>query len=242
MKPTINSNAEPERLEEIVVKKDKDVEEVIKIYHESDFKYLRNKNWQDIRETYRQKKTPILTPTQIDLTLQRIIQETTTEQTNHSITGLYITYLIQKSYTAGNNNFTLNTKDTTIYALAHNLTGTKKQPIKLTINGNTNGWCGSDMKYSQLTINGNIGHWCGRNIEHSQLTINGDTGYLCGYRMKQSQLTINGNTGNDCFQYSTDSTINTNNLETYEKIKKQLAKGNKILLYDAQGNIIEQHQ
>ena len=222
MKPTINSDAEPERLEEIVVKKDKDVEEVVRIYHESDFKYLRNDNWQNIRETYQQKKIPVLTPTQIDLTLQRIIQETQEEKINSNVTGLYITHLIQESYTAGHNNFTLNTKDTTIDCLAYKLTGTKKQPIDITINGNTGNWCGSNMKQSQVTINGNTEAWC-------------------GYNMTQSQVTINGNTGNNCCNYATDSTINTNNKETYEKIKANISKGNTVTLYNAQGNIIERY-
>jgi len=222
MKPTIDENPEPEGLEDIVIAKDEDVEEVIKIYRGLNWKRLRNETWMNIHETYQQKKIPILIPTQIDLVLQRVIQETPTEQTNHRITGLYITHLIQESYTAGNNNFTLNTKDTTIYALAHNLTGTKKQPIKLTINGNTGNDCGTGMKQSQLTINGN-------------------TRDNCGWFMKQSQVTINGDTGNWCGEYSTDSTINTNNKETYEKIKANISKGNTVTLYNAQGNIIERY-
>ena len=280
LRPIIDEHAAPEGLEEIIVAKDKDVERVVRIYQELDVEELNNKLlWNGIREYYSRKKIPIITSAQIDLVLQRVIQETTTEQTNHYITGVYITHLIQESYTAGNNNFALNTKDTTIDDLAYRLAGTTENPITLTIQGNigndcgsygehqtitvqgnTGGWCGwgmkqshvtingntgyncgRNMKQSQLIINGNTGDWCGRGMEQSQLVINGNTGDWCGWRMEHSRLVINGNTGNDCGKHATDSTISTNNKETYKKIRQNILKGNKTFLYDNKGNIMEQH-
>ena len=231
--PTINLDAEPELLEEIVVRKDEAVEGVVRIYRELDFEYLRKKTWldfeylrkeewQDIQERYQRKKIPIIAPAQIDLVLQRIIHKTPKEQINDRSTGIYITHLIQESYTAGNNNFTLNTKDTIINNLAYKLAGTTEQPIKLTINGNIGDKCGFDMEQLQLTINGNTEAWCGTH-------------------MTQSTITINGNTGNWRHENTTNSTIYTNNQETYKKIKANISKGNKIFLYDNKGNIIERY-
>ena len=261
MKSTINDGAEPERLEDIVVKKDNDVEEAVRIYHGLDFGYLRGRMLQSVQEIYQQKKIPVLTPAQIDIALQQIIQETPKERTNDSMTGRYITLLIQDSYTAGNNNFTLNSKDARIDRLAYNLAGTKKQPITLTINGNTGNNCGVYMEQSQITINGNTGDWCGADMNRSQVTINGNTGDYFGYRMNRSQVTINGtegyhylyyggcdhiviiygNTGDWCGKYATNSTISTNKTKTYKKIKANISKGNTVILYDARRNIVEQY-
>jgi len=97
------------------------------------------------------------------------------------------------------------------------------------------------MKQSTITINGNTEAWCGESMTQSTITINGNTGDNCGLWMKQSELTINGNTGNWCGKYAADSIIYTNNKITYDKIKEQLAKGNKVILYNAQGNILERY-
>ena len=213
LRPTINSDAKPEGLEKIVVTKDEDVEKAVRIYHDLNYEELQYSAWDDIKKRYHCMKLPMLTPAQIDFTLQHIINKTTTQQTNHHITGLYITHLIQESYNAGNNNFTINTKDTNINCLADKLAGTKKQPLQLTIQGNTGNNCGYNIKHSQLTIQGNTRNNCGHSIKHSIIVIKGSAGYWIGRDAKKS-------------------IFGTNNIATYERLKRHVQEGNKIILYE----------
>ena len=258
MKPTINSDAEPERLEDIVVKKDKDVEEVVRIYHSLDVEKLNNKWWNDIRGYYSQKNIPVLIPTQIDFVLQRIIQETITKQTNDRITGLYITHLIQESYTAGNNNFTLNTKDTTIDNLAHDIIGAKERPLKLAIQGNTGYFCGEKMSGVIINVNGSVGDYCGQSAQQSEIIVSRNAGEYFGRDAKHMKLTIHKRVHNGCAYHANcvdvtlhaqarddcgygarDSTFKFTNKLAYDRFKKTISASNKIFLIDTQGNIIE---
>jgi len=96
-----------------------------------------------------------LEPTQIDILLQRIIQKTK----NHT-TGIFLSQIIQKSYAAGHNNFTLTTKETLIHSLGNGLKGLSENPIQITIQGNASYWCGVGSENCTYNITGNTGDWC----------------------------------------------------------------------------------
>ena len=141
------------------------------------------------REKYlrEMKKTVgVLTPEEIDLFLQ-----TTVRYENHekycSSTGYFISRLIQDSYDAGHNDFTLNTKGLRgLDKLCTELKGKKKNPLKVTINGNAGNCCGEDSKRSLFYIEGNAGDDCGRVSKKSVFCVSGDVGSKCGSWSKKS--------------------------------------------------------
>src|SRR3989339_34431 len=106
--PTINDDAEPEQLEEIIISKDNKVKEALRIYQHLNFKELQKKQYFEITAAYSTLRLPTLHPSQIDLTLQHMMRETPKERINCAATGIYITHLIQKSYYRKNNTFILN--------------------------------------------------------------------------------------------------------------------------------------
>jgi len=168
----------------------------------------------------------ILTPNQIN----KFLQNTMTYENHYAYsetTGLFISQLLQNSYDAGINNFTLNTtqlKD--IHYLGREIKGTPEKPINITVIGNIGEVLGNRSQYSRFNIEGSAGKNCGNSSQNatynitgntedrcgseselSQFNITGSTGYLCGYSSTNSTYKISENTKSHCGDHSTNSTF-----------------------------------
>ncbi len=91
----------------------------------------------------------------------------------HGCSGLFISRLIQNSYDAGYNDFSLNTQNLKLEYLGAEL-------------------CGSKNKKISLSIEGDAGYECGLNAKHIHLTLHGDAGTYLGHRAVRSIFTIHG--------------------------------------------------
>ena len=113
------------------------------------------------------KITDILTPTDINLFLQTTIRHE--QHKNYDwATGHFISELIQNSYDAGHNDFTLSTTALKrIHNLGSYLEGTKKRPLEITIKGNIGYSCGCSAKNAAFNIKGNARDSCGFCAENS---------------------------------------------------------------------------
>ena len=108
-----DSGEQPDVVRKPVVELDELVEEAVRMYEgltPANFFY---ENERIIRET----QVPTLTSVQIELTLAKIISTTPVEKRNHTITGLYISKLVQQAYDKGEREFKLTTNDTNIGGL-----------------------------------------------------------------------------------------------------------------------------
>ena len=137
----------------------------------------------------------VLTPTQINIALQHIIQTTPKEDAESFVTGLFLTRLIQDSYQQGNETFLLNTQDTQISNLAYRLEATN---LKLTIKGNLGYSCGSESKGCSYIFESDAKDNCGFNSRDCTYVIKGNVGYSCGELSKGCSYTVEGDVGYSC--------------------------------------------
>src|SRR3989344_3147907 len=186
---------EPDDVEEVKLG-DTFVEKAIKSYKNIDFD---ERDFDKIDKQISSLEKIVLNPNQINVFLQVIIEKESKQKIMHWGTGLYLSKLIQDSYNAGNNDFTLNTGDTQINCLGYKIKGSKKkQIIQIKINGNVGNWCGLNTQNSTFNIKGNVGDECGKKARHSTFTIEGDVGGSCGDLVKYSVFKIKGCAGEKC--------------------------------------------
>jgi len=160
----------------------------------------------------------ILEPLKIDTLLQKILQNNYAEKKYvPEIVGKYLSKIIQISYDAGNNDFVLNTGDYFIRNLGFKLNGKEKNPIKLTIQGNTGDKCGTGVihsefsitgitrdscgwgaKYSKFSMEGNVGDWCGTDAKFSGFSVKGSVGGSFGRHAEYSEFSVVCDTGDLC--------------------------------------------
>jgi formylmethanofuran dehydrogenase subunit C len=171
------------------------------------------------------KDNIILNSSQIELLLDRMIDGTQVEKVNHPSTSLYLTTLIQNSYTYGHyNDFKLTTGDSKLVNIGLELQGSKDKRIILTLDGNVGYGCGEEaeytvfsilgdggemcgeyVKHSEFSIRGNVGWRCGEEAEHSDFSIQGNADWGCGLDAKHSRFNIKGNAGNGCGRVAENS-------------------------------------
>ncbi|MBI2669411.1 hypothetical protein HYX14_06230 [Candidatus Woesearchaeota archaeon] len=198
--------------------------------------------------------TDILNPEHINAFLQSTVIHGNHEKYKWR-TGLFLSRLLQNSYNAGNNDFSLNTTSIEPFcSLGTLLKGTKRKPITLTINGDVGGQCGSMSTHGIYTINGDVGSSCGDysinvtytiigNVgidcgwmsKHGIYMITGDVGETCGSLSKDGTYTINGNVGDGCGLESTNGTYKTPHQHIAEKLKQNISKKNTIIYLTPEG-------
>lgn len=130
------------------------------------------------------KPEVVLSPEQINLFLQQTIPYEN-DIYYPTTTGLFLTKLMQDSYDAGNNRFCLNTGaiDTKIGWLGYKLTGRKKEPIEMRIEGDTD-WClCSTAEYVNVNVSGEVGSECANSARHVSVSAQ-KIGYKCGRKAK----------------------------------------------------------
>jgi len=184
----------PDELQEVEFGRDKALERILKVYQQidSDDEYKKR------QRVLSRLKRKILTPSQIDIFLQKIIDKTTFEKINSQLTGEFLSRLIQYSYNKGYNGFVLHAQDTQIPNLGYELKGRDENRLEVCIKGYGGYHCGQQSKQSIFTIEGDVGQNCGDNSEQSTFNIEGDAKRECGYQSKQSTFHIGGNVRGRC--------------------------------------------
>ena len=96
----------------------------------------------------------VLTPPQINAFLQMTAVHE--DHSNyHQYAGIFVSSLIQRSYDAGNNGFTLNTQNLNdLVCLAGQLKGTGSRPLMLTVEGAVGKECALYASHIDMTIKG----------------------------------------------------------------------------------------
>ena len=245
-----------------IIQADQEVtKQVLDAYKNFDYEKLQNSDWKACRTYYGKIKLPTLHAQQIDQVLETIIVETPKERTQHWTTGAYVSYLIEKSYAAGNNNFVLHTKDAVIDHIGVDIGGTKTEPLRLTIEGNVGARSLLFATYANITVNGNIGEKSVVDANHTSITANGNVGDYCFFSVKNttgafygtvgvnlavdaenSDLAIYGTVGNKVGLRSKNCTFRTSVAETYEMLQRwagQPYSMNDLQLVDEKGVLIK---
>jgi len=157
----------------------------------------------------------ILSPAEINAFLQTtVIYE---DAINYYFnTGQFIAVLIQNSYDAGHNNFTLNIPRM-IDNVCLNISGYRK-PIKVKIYGDTGHDLGRGASCTSIELYGKTGHRFGINAKYATLTIHGELtkNSFCGLGAKKSRF-------------------KTDNEETLREMRTSVNKGNRIIQIHANG-------
>jgi len=138
----------------------------------------------------------MLTPSQIELLLHKMINEAKLKRVEDRLTGFYLSYLIQLSYNLGHNNFNLTTGKTAIKSILYEIAGTKEKPLNVRVLGDVFE-CGIGSKYVDAQIDGMAGGYLGELSENSSFNVNGSVLSFCGMSAQFSNFVISGNTGID---------------------------------------------
>ena len=180
----------------------------------------------------------IVLPCDINLFLQQ-----TREYEDHPnyqrYTGLFISQLMRKSYTAGNSEFKLDVNLLKpIDSLVSHVSGTKERMVMVIIKGKVRDFCGWNTQHSTFIVE-EAGADYGFEAQHSVLTIE-KAEDMCGFHTEHSTLTIE-NAADRCGWASRHSTFNTHNPEQYEKFKEFVDpnKGNTLYLLATSGSILQ---
>ena len=150
----------------------------------------------------------ILDPDAIYLFLQTI-----TGYENHEnygfYTGYFISKLMQNSYGAGYNDFTLNTiSPINVAGIGSFLKGRKEDPIRLTVDSDVGYGCGMNSKYLVACVKGSAGMDLGASADRCVFDVRGNTGDYCGYGAVKSVFNILGDVGLQCGKEAEESEFN----------------------------------
>ena len=127
-----------------------------------------------LRKTLQRHITEFLTPAALDIFLTLTIPYENESEYGY-ITSEFLEHLVQNSYNNGHNDFLFRTCNLTpeLPAFPSNLKGTKDNPLRITVIGNTGNSLGDDY-YVHLTLKGNTEHGFGGNSQHSVYIVNGE--------------------------------------------------------------------
>jgi len=158
----------------------------------------------------------ILTPDQINTFLQQTIP-----YENHpkypDNTGRFITQLIQNSYIAGMNDFTLNTTALKeLHRAVYRIKGPQTKPLKLTIIGNAGALFGFES--INLLVN-----------------ITGNSGSALGGHSSESTFNIQGLAGRGCGEMAFHSTFKTPNETSLQQMLKSVPDSNRVIFIHPDG-------
>ena len=175
----------------------------------------------------------ILSPSEINTFLSGMIQfENLPFYKMHA--AFFISKLIQDSYEAGNNDFTI---DATILSemshLGSHLKGKEDAPLRTTIRGDGLRYLGANSRYTKIRYEGNADLGFGASAENCKFILQGDAGSYFALNASDSIFTINGSiidvaTPHHC-------TFKTDNKETLERLKEIIPVHNKIIYIDKEG-------
>ena len=127
-----------------------------------------------LRKTLQRHITEFLTPAALDIFLTLTIPYENESEYAY-ITSEFLEQLVQNSYNNGHNDFLFHTCNLTqeLPGFPSNLKGTKDNPLRITVIGNTGEALGDDY-YVHLTLKGNTESGFGGNSQHSVYIVNGE--------------------------------------------------------------------
>jgi len=207
-----------EQEQKIEFELDEKVERVLEQYMQIPFSHYYSIEDHGINTKINSLDYETLRPAQIDTLLQKIIQTAPEEQIKNYLTGRFLSKLIQKSYKAGNNNFTLTTKQTEIGSLGSHLAGFMQDIIQVTIQGNAGQGLGYDSALVTYNIQGNVGYSCGSKSAYCEYNIEGNAGTCLGLKSGASTYNLQGTVGDKCGDTAYNCFFTTSNIETYKKM------------------------
>ncbi len=170
-------------------------------------------------------------------------------------TGKFISKLIQNSFNAGYNKFSLSMPTPSFSSVASFLKGRKNEPIELCIQGKVGGNCGRFTEYVNLTVDGDASHLFASQSENCCFTVKGDVGSSCGgsswlstfdihgsvrqclaAKASHSQFIIHGDVGEDSGTGAGNCVFRSPNKRTVRKLLQNLSLGgNELYLINKNG-------
>lgn len=192
---------EPETISDVKLEKDPLVERALTAYRDV-FKLVASSEG-PMKRIYGLSDLDVLNPAQIDLLLQHVLSSG--EKRLVHFVGSLANRLIQDSYDAGYNSFTLTTGNFAIHSIGHGLEGSSSRKLEVTVNGNMGSFCGFSSSYASFLIKGDTQGSCAQLSEFSSYFFDGDIGWSCGCHSRKSMFI-------------------TSNWETYKKLKKTVPK------------------
>jgi len=160
------SQHQPEKESKVEYEKDPLIEKTIELYDEQKPCWILTDKDKTDFET--------LNPLQIDTVLQKILQK---DEKPFSMTGPFLSKLIQKSYDNGHNYFTLNTQDTRIEKIGSHLSSEIENPLRLTVNGNAGSYFGENSFNCAFWVKGDVAGLCGRKSHGCIYNIDREIGF-----------------------------------------------------------------
>ncbi len=135
---------------------------------------------------------PVLTANQIDLVntyLPNFKSKDRNDILNESLAN-FLNNLIQKSYDAGNNDFTLTTNDFVYSYLASDLKGHEKNHLRLAVHGDVGFNFANKAKYLDAYVHGGSGVAFGSESEHCFFSVEGDQNIKVLSRAYKSKIVL----------------------------------------------------
>src|SRR3989344_1776034 len=156
----------------------------------------------------RKMKLDVLNQMQLNILLQKITRETEKSKVGDEVTGMYLSRLIQLSYSKGHDNFVLMFKEGISY-LGYNLKGKFGKPLNITLYGDALDHCGAESKYLNMNISGNTTGYLGSHSDSCKYVLNGSTQNSCGSNALLCDFEISGNVGSELgfFSYLSKYTV-----------------------------------
>ena len=116
--------------------------------------------------------------------------------------GLFISAMLQESYDAGHNNFSIDLSpiDKKIMNVGSMIEGKPNNAINIKIKGSDigNQLCGFGSWYCSFAIKGDAGHSLGTLSEYCSFDVDGSAWVRCGEQSKRSKYIISGSVGKKC--------------------------------------------
>jgi len=144
------SQKQPEKEAKAKTGIDKDIEKTMEHYNNVTKKEL---SFTVAERKINRFKLRTLDPVQVNILFKRIITETKSEFRKE---GMFISKIIQHSYTKGYNDFILDTGDFKIEYFGYHLVGKPKNPIRIKIRGNSGTNLSQMSKYVEYDIDGEV--------------------------------------------------------------------------------------
>ena len=213
---------------DVEVEEDKLVEDALQMYRSSLDEILELPVEQGTNY-YLRKNLVSLSPEQVDMLLQRLIREDANvrQDLGMSVISSYVSALIQKSYEAGHNGFTLHTHNVPLDYLCAHLEGASDNPLQVAIKGDVG------------NVIGSYNLWC--TIDHD-----GSGGNYYLYSSKFCEAFVAGTVGKSPLDCALHSVIRTTNEKTFREVKDHLKglhyyREREILLVDSEGTVLKSY-
>ena len=172
---------------------------------------------------------PALNPIQIDLVLQGLLH---TPRRYTSNLSTYVSVLLQKSYDAGNNGFTLHTQNILLDDLCRFIHGTEQKRLNMTVYGDTSNFTGKSSQWCSVRHEGDAEGAYFEDASNNEIFISGIITVESFYTPPLKD--------------SMNNRFMTTNQETFTFVKNTLRarivnEKNSVFLVDPAGKVLDQY-